>query len=266
MIDMATFDDCKCRDQNFRKLNSLGCWSWRFQSGFGRRNSIHFVEHTFSTGTKDYFHSSLVELPLLVEGPATHPCLVWDHVEATRINPMVPPYPRVRCCSCRHPPCCLTKFSVDNCEEISPLHLVLPYNYEYTCIIQKHPHGFIDPSGRSGKTNGIVIEAKMRAGRRQKLFRQETGWRKPNYAGVSVFRWHLQRHLLKKKEICWRQKFAYRICWQKEYLLTTKNLLTESADKNKICLQETSSYKICLRKERHLAMKKSWNTCLKSIW
>jgi hypothetical protein len=41
-------------------------------------------------------------------------------------------------------------------------------------------------SGRSGKTNGIEIEAKMRPGRRQKLFRQETGWREPNYASVSV--------------------------------------------------------------------------------
>jgi hypothetical protein len=41
-------------------------------------------------------------------------------------------------------------------------------------------------TGRSGKTNGIVIEAKMRAGRRQKLFRQEAGWREPNYAGMSV--------------------------------------------------------------------------------
>jgi hypothetical protein len=40
-------------------------------------------------------------------------------------------------------------------------------------------------AGRSGKTNGIVIEAKMRAGRRRKRFRQETGWREPNYAGVS---------------------------------------------------------------------------------
>jgi hypothetical protein len=41
-------------------------------------------------------------------------------------------------------------------------------------------------AGRSGKTNGIVIKAKMRAGRRRKLFHQETGWREPNYAGVSV--------------------------------------------------------------------------------
>jgi hypothetical protein len=40
--------------------------------------------------------------------------------------------------------------------------------------------------GRSGKTNGIVIEAKIRAGRRRKLFRQETGWLEPNYASVSV--------------------------------------------------------------------------------
>jgi hypothetical protein len=41
-------------------------------------------------------------------------------------------------------------------------------------------------TGRSGKTNEIVIEAKMRVGRRQKLFRQEIGWCEPNYAGVSV--------------------------------------------------------------------------------
>jgi hypothetical protein len=41
--------------------------------------------------------------------------------------------------------------------------------------------------GRSGKTNGIVLKTKMRAGRRRKLFRKETGWREPNYAGVSVF-------------------------------------------------------------------------------
>ena len=41
-------------------------------------------------------------------------------------------------------------------------------------------------AGRSGKTNGIVLEAKMRAGLRRKRFRQETGWREPNYAGVSV--------------------------------------------------------------------------------
>jgi hypothetical protein len=34
--------------------------------------------------------------------------------------------------------------------------------------------------------NGIVIEAQMRAGRRRKLFHQETGWREPIYAGVSV--------------------------------------------------------------------------------
>ena len=45
----------------------------------------------------------------------------------------------------------------------------------------------LQTSGRSGKTNGIVIEAKMRAGRRQKLFRQETGWREPNYASMSIF-------------------------------------------------------------------------------
>jgi hypothetical protein len=44
----------------------------------------------------------------------------------------------------------------------------------------------LQTSGRSGKTNGIVIEAKMRAGGRRKLFHQETGWHKPNYAGVSV--------------------------------------------------------------------------------
>jgi hypothetical protein len=55
------------------------------------------------------------------------------------------------------------------------------------------------------------------------------------------------------------------ICWQKTNLLTkkscfknllrktrsagSKNLLTESADKNKICWQGTSSDKICVRKE-----------------
>jgi hypothetical protein len=44
----------------------------------------------------------------------------------------------------------------------------------------------LQTSGRSGKTNGIVIVAKMRAGRRRKLFRQEKGWHKPKYAGVSV--------------------------------------------------------------------------------
>jgi hypothetical protein len=43
-----------------------------------------------------------------------------------------------------------------------------------------------DCPGRSGKRIGIVMEAKMRAGRRRKLFRQEIGWRKPNYEGVSV--------------------------------------------------------------------------------
>jgi hypothetical protein len=34
--------------------------------------------------------------------------------------------------------------------------------------------------------NRIVIEAKMRAHRRQKLFQQETGWRETEYAGVGV--------------------------------------------------------------------------------
>jgi hypothetical protein len=44
----------------------------------------------------------------------------------------------------------------------------------------------IHSPARSDKANGIVIEAKMRAGRRRKLFRQETDWRKTVYAGVSV--------------------------------------------------------------------------------
>ena len=105
-------------------------------------------------------------------------------------------------------------------------------------------------SGRSGKTNGIVIEAKMRAGWRLTLFRQEIGLCKPNYAGVSVIQMtSAKRHLLTKKKSD-----------------DNKNLLKESADKKKICWwqksadgicwQETSSYKICLRKERHLAMEK----------
>jgi hypothetical protein len=55
-------------------------------------------------------------------------------------------------------------------------------------ILRSVSHGhFAHAPGRSGKTNGIVIEAKLRAGRRRKLFRQETGWRKPNYASVSIF-------------------------------------------------------------------------------
>jgi hypothetical protein len=57
-----------------------------------------------------------------------------------------------------------------------------------------------------------VIEAKMRAGRKQKLFRQETGWRKTKYAGVSVI------------SMTSAKTFA-----------DDKNLLVESADKKKIC-------------------------------
>jgi hypothetical protein len=56
--------------------------------------------------------------------------------------------------------------------------------------------------GRSGKTNGIVLEAKMRAGRRRKLFLQETGWREPNYAGVSVTSMTSARTFADKKETC----------------------------------------------------------------
>jgi hypothetical protein len=57
-------------------------------------------------------------------------------------------------------------------------------------------------SGTSGKTNGIVIEATMRAGQRQKLFRQETGWREPNYAGMSVIYMTSAKAFADKKEIC----------------------------------------------------------------
>jgi hypothetical protein len=57
-------------------------------------------------------------------------------------------------------------------------------------------------TGRSGKTNGIVLEAKMRAGLRRKLFRQETGWREPNYAGVSVIWMTFAKTFADKKEIC----------------------------------------------------------------
>ena len=58
------------------------------------------------------------------------------------------------------------------------------------------------PTGRSGKTNGIVIEAKMRAGRRRKLFRQETGWRETVYAGVSVISMTSAKTFADEKQIC----------------------------------------------------------------
>ena len=72
---------------------------------------------------------------------------------------------------------------------------------------------------KSGKTNGIVIDAKMRAGQRRKLLRQEAGWRKTVYASVSII------------SMMSAETFA-----DKKYLLTTKicllNLLTKrrSAD------------------------------------
>jgi hypothetical protein len=47
-----------------------------------------------------------------------------------------------------------------------------------------------------------VIEAKMGAGRRRKLFRQETGWREPDYAGVSVIKMTSAKTFADKKEIC----------------------------------------------------------------
>ncbi len=59
-----------------------------------------------------------------------------------------------------------------------------------------------------------------------------------------------------KKEICWWQKFAYRICWQKK-------ICWRQISADGICWQETSSYKICLRKERHLAMEKILKYLLK---
>jgi hypothetical protein len=57
-----------------------------------------------------------------------------------------------------------------------------------------------------------VIEAKMRAGRRQKLFGQETGWRETSYAGVSVISMTSAKTFADKKQICRRQKFADEIC------------------------------------------------------
>jgi hypothetical protein len=59
------------------------------------------------------------------------------------------------------------------------------WNLERTSRLQ-YDIALRQTAGRSGKTNSIVIEAKMRAGRRRKLFRQETGGRKTAYAGVSV--------------------------------------------------------------------------------
>jgi hypothetical protein len=47
-----------------------------------------------------------------------------------------------------------------------------------------------------------VIEAKMRAGRRRKLFRQETGWRETAYAGVSVMSMTSAETFADKKQIC----------------------------------------------------------------
>ena len=92
-----------------------------------------------------------------------------------------------------------------------------------------------------------------------KTFRQETGWREPHYAGVSVIWMTSAKTFAEKKEICWRQKFAYRICWQKEDLLTTKicwrNLLTR-----KFFLQNL------LKKRETFGDEKSWNICLKGIW
>ncbi len=71
----------------------------------------------------------------------------------------------------------------------------------------------------SGKTNGIVIEAKMRAGWRQKLLKQEADWRETVYAGVSVI------SMTSAKTFSDKKKSA-----------DNKNLLIESAD-NKICWQ-----------------------------
>jgi hypothetical protein len=42
----------------------------------------------------------------------------------------------------------------------------------------------------------------MRAGRRQKLFLQETGWRETEYAGVSVISVTSAKTFADKKQIC----------------------------------------------------------------
>jgi hypothetical protein len=63
-------------------------------------------------------------------------------------------------------------------------------------------HVLSDLPGRSGKTNGVVIEAKMLAGRRRKLFQQETGWRETNYAVVSVISMTSAYTFADKKQIC----------------------------------------------------------------
>ncbi len=66
-----------------------------------------------------------------------------------------------------------------------------------------------------------------------------------------------------KKEIWWRQKFAYRICWQKEDLLTTKIFWRILLTKRKSADKKLLLYKICLRKERHLALEKILKCLLK---
>jgi hypothetical protein len=46
------------------------------------------------------------------------------------------------------------------------------------------------------------MAAKMRAGRRRKLFRQETGWRDTEYAGVSIISMTSTKTSADKKQIC----------------------------------------------------------------
>jgi hypothetical protein len=58
--------------------------------------------------------------------------------------------------------------------------------FEFVLTLQLFFAGFADLRKKRGSIRTTLIEAKMRADRRRKLFRQETGWREPNYASVSV--------------------------------------------------------------------------------
>jgi hypothetical protein len=86
----------------------------------------------------------------------------------------------------------------------------------------------------------------MRAGRRRKLFRQETSWRETAYAGVSVMSMPSAETFADEKQICWkvrpRTSAWYYLCVEATRrnlilpdLPDDKNLLIESDDKKKIC-------------------------------
>lgn len=84
--------------------------------------------------------------------------------------------------------------------------------------------------GRSGKrTSAIVIEANMCASQRRNCFSHETGWRKTQYAGVSIVLVTHQKNFAHKSKSADEENMLVSI-ESADY----NNLLTESADKNKI--------------------------------